>query len=88
MAAEIMKNARIKESEEQAALTRMQEVQWMVRYRAKKECLDENIAREISKIAELSKMLDSTTIAQMSEMNMNKISAKLKQMKERGKVPE
>lgn len=84
-----MKNARAKETEEQAALRRMQEAQRMARHRAKKKrCLDENLAREISKIAELSKMPDSTTIAQMSEMNMNKISAELKQMMERGKVPE
>lgn len=88
-AAEIMKNARAKETEEQAALRRMQEAQRMARHRAKKKrCLDENLAREISKIAELSKMPDSTAIAQMSEMNMNKISAELKQMMERGKVPE
>lgn len=90
-AAEIMKNARAKESEEQAAMRRMQEAQRMARHRAKKKrCLDENLAREISKIAELSKMPvpDSNTIAQMSEMNMNKISAELKQMMERGKVPE
>lgn len=87
--AEIMKNARAKESEEQAALRRMQEAQRMARHRAKKKrCLDENLAREISKIAELSKMPDSTTMAQMTEMNMNKISAELKQMMERGKVPE
>lgn len=86
-----MKNARAKETEEQAALRRMQEAQRMARHRAKKKrCLDENLAREISKIAELSKIpvSDSTTIAQMSEMNMNKISAELKQMMERGKVPE
>ncbi|XP_072760357.1 uncharacterized protein [Anoplolepis gracilipes] len=90
-AVEIMKNARAKESEEQAALRRMQEAQRMARHRAKKKrCLDENLAREISKIAELSKMPppDPATIAQMSEMNMNKISAELKQMMERGKVPE
>lgn len=56
-AAEIMKNARAKETEEQAALRRMQEAQRMARHRAKKKrCLDENLAREISKIAELSKM--------------------------------
>lgn len=86
-----MKNARAKETEEQAALRRMQEAQRMARHRAKKKrCLDENLAREISKIAELSKtpIPDSTMIAQMSEMNMNKISAELKQMMERGKVPE
>lgn len=90
-AVEIMKNARAKETEEQAALRRMQEAQRMARHRAKKKrCLDENLAREISKIAELSKMPppDPATIAQMSEMNMNKISAELKQMMERGKVPE
>ncbi|XP_029168169.1 uncharacterized protein LOC114938376 isoform X1 [Nylanderia fulva] len=89
--AEIMKNARAKETEEQAALRRMQEAQRMARHRAKKKrCLDENLAREISKIAELSKMPppDPATIAQMSEINMNKISAELKQMMERGKVPE
>ncbi|XP_029168189.1 uncharacterized protein LOC114938376 isoform X2 [Nylanderia fulva] len=86
-----MKNARAKETEEQAALRRMQEAQRMARHRAKKKrCLDENLAREISKIAELSKMPppDPATIAQMSEINMNKISAELKQMMERGKVPE
>ncbi|CAG5094033.1 Similar to Cdk2ap1: Cyclin-dependent kinase 2-associated protein 1 (Mus musculus) [Cotesia congregata] len=88
-AAERMKNVRAKESEDQAALRRMQEAQRMARHRAKKKrCLDENLAREISKIAELSKMPDAATIAQMSEMNMNKISAELKQMMERGKVPE
>lgn len=88
---ERMKNSRVgsKESEEQAALRRMQEAQRMARHRAKKKrCLDENLAREISKIAELSKMPDAATLAEMSEMNMNKISAELKQMMERGKVPE
>ena len=90
MAAERMKNSRSnKESEEQVALRRMQEAQRMARHRAKKKrCLDENLAREISKIAELSKMPDAATIAEMSELNMNKISAELKQMMERGKVPE
>lgn len=86
---ERMKNSRSKESEEQVALRRIQEAQRMARHRAKKKrCLGENFAREISKIAELSKMPDPTSMAEMSELNVNKISAELKQMMERGKVPE
>lgn len=85
-----MKNARLKELEEQA-MRKVQEAQRPVssRHRIKKKrCLDENVAREISKIAELSKVSSSDAISQMSEMNINKISAELKQMMERGKVPE
>lgn len=89
IAADKMKTARAKETEEQAAIRRIQEAQRMARHRAKKKrCLDENLAREISKIAELSKMPDASNIPEMAEMNMNKISAELKQMMERGKVPE
>jgi len=87
--AQLMKNARLKELEEQA-MRKVQEAQRPVsRHRVKKKrCLDENVAREISKIAELSKVSSPDAITQMSEMNINKISAELKQMMERGKVPE
>lgn len=88
--AQLMKNARLKELEEQA-MRKVQEAQRPVssRHRIKKKrCLDENVAREISKIAELSKVSSSDAISHMSEMNINKISAELKQMMERGKVPE